>query len=112
MAASAMVQDGKPPLHTKGTAYSRSTLQSSQLRIRQAAQKDRGLRFTSLWHHVYKVDQLRKAYLSVKRHAAPGVDDQTWQQYGEDLEGNLLDLSGRLQRGAYRSDLYARPRAV
>jgi len=27
----------------------------------------------------------------------------TWQQYGENLEGNLKDLSGRLQRGAYRA---------
>ena len=27
----------------------------------------------------------------------------TWRQYGGDLEGNLLDLCGRLQRGAYRA---------
>jgi len=87
-----------------GDAYSRSLdLQSAQLRIRQAAQKDKGLRFTALWHHVYNIDCLRQAYLSIKRHAAPGVDEQTWQQYGEDLETNLHDLSGRLQRGAYQA---------
>ena len=103
MVASTMVQDGKPPLQTKGNTCSHSSLQSAQLRIRQAAQKDKGLRFTALWHHVYNVDQLRKAYLSMKRHAAPGVDDQTWQSYAEDLESNLLDLSGRLRRGAYRA---------
>jgi len=104
MATSSTVQDGKPPLHAMGNAYSRSIdLQSAQLRIRQAAQKDKGLRFTTLWHHVYNVVKLRKAYLSMKRHAAPGVDDQTWQQYGENLEENLLDLSGRLRRGAYRA---------
>lgn len=103
MVASTMVQDGKPPLHTKGITCSLSSLQSAQLRIRQAAQKDKELRFTALWHHVYNVDQLRKAYLGTKRHAAPGVDDQTWQQYGENLESNLLDLSCRLQRGAYQA---------
>ena len=103
MVASTMVQDGKPPLHTRGITYSHPSLQSAQLHIRQAAQKDKELRFTSLWHHVYNVDQLRKAYLGTKRHAAPGVDDQTWQQYGENLESNLLDLSGRLQRGAYQA---------
>jgi RNA-directed DNA polymerase len=103
MVASTMVQDGKPPLHTKGVTCSHSSLQNTQLRIRQAAQKDKELRFTALWHHVYNVDQLRKAYLGTKRHAAPGVDDQTWQQYGENLEGNLLDLSSRLQRGAYQA---------
>jgi hypothetical protein len=104
MATSTTVKDGKPPLHAKGSAYSHQTdLQSAQLRIRQAAQKDKELKFTALWHHVYNVDCLRNAYLSIKRHAAPGVDEQTWQQYGEDLETNLQDLSGRLQRGAYQA---------
>ena len=46
---------------------------------------------------------LREAYFRLKREAAPGVDRVTWRQYGRDLEGNLLDLSGRLKRGAYRA---------
>jgi len=105
MVTSTTVQDGKPPLHEKGPTCSRLTdLQIEQLRIRQAAQKDKKLQFTALWHHVYNVDCLRGAYLSIKRHAAPGVDDQTWQQYGENLEANLQDLSGRLKRGAYQAN--------
>jgi group II intron reverse transcriptase/maturase len=52
---------------------------------------------------VYDVERLRTAYLGMKRGAAAGVDGETWQHYGEDLEGNLRDLSGRLQRGAYRA---------
>ena len=103
MASSTTVQDGKPPLLAKGHACSRLTdLQIEQLRIRQAAQKDKKLQFTALWHHVYNVDCLRDAYLSIKRHAAPGLDDLTWQQYGENLEANLQDLSDRLKRGAYQ----------
>src|SRR6185436_19886080 len=31
-------------------------------RIRQAACRDRELKFTSLWHHVYNVERLREAY--------------------------------------------------
>jgi group II intron reverse transcriptase/maturase len=31
------------------------------------------------------------------------VDGETWQSYGEHLEENLTDLSGRLKRGAYRA---------
>ena len=63
MATSTTVQDGKPPLREKGSAYSHPTdLQNAQLRIRQAAQKDKELKFTALWHHVYKVDCLRDAY--------------------------------------------------
>jgi len=104
MASSTTVQDGKPPLHAKGSAYSRLTdLQIEQLRIRQAAQKDKDLKFTALWHHVYNDACLRDAYLSIKRNAAPGVDEQTWQQYGENLEVNLQDLSERLKRGAYQA---------
>jgi retron-type reverse transcriptase len=30
------------------------------------------------------------------------VDGETWRSYGRDLEERLKDLSGRLQRGAYR----------
>jgi RNA-directed DNA polymerase len=82
---------------------SRSDLQNALRRIRQAAQRDRKLRFTALWHHVYDVGRLRKAYYSLKRKATPGVDGQTWQQYGQKLEDNLWDLSERLQRGAYRA---------
>ncbi|EMI41568.1 group II intron reverse transcriptase/maturase [Rhodopirellula sp. SWK7] len=78
-------------------------LQHALERIRQAACRDKELRFTSLWHHVYNVDRLRKAYFKLKRKAAAGVDDVTWEQYGEELEDNLHDLSQRLQRGAYRA---------
>ena len=78
-------------------------LPNAMERIRQAASRDKGLRFTTLWHHVYNMQHLRKAYLSLKRNAAPGVDGETWRHYGENLEENLQDLSGRLKRGAYRA---------
>jgi group II intron reverse transcriptase/maturase len=78
-------------------------LQNALERIRQAACRDKRMRFTALWHHVYNVDRLRKAYYSLKRSAAPGVDGETWASYGQDLEENLMDLSSRLHRGAYRA---------
>jgi group II intron reverse transcriptase/maturase len=97
-------RNGKPQKQTRGNACSPTLdLQSAQERIRQAARTDKGLRFTALWHHVYNIEQLRNAYFGTKRHAAPGMDGQTWQQYGENLEENLRDLSVRLQRGAYRA---------
>ena len=61
------------------------------------------IQFTTLWHHVYDPDRLRTAYLGLKRDAAPGIDGETWRQYGEDREKNLQDLSDRLKRGAYRA---------
>ena len=40
------------------------------------------------------------AYWAISPQAAPGVDGVTWGAYGQDLEANLQDLHGRVQRGA------------
>ena len=82
---------------------SRAGAPSALERVRQAARMDRKMRFTALLHHVYDPETLRQAYLSLKRDAAAGVDGETWRHYGESLEDNLQDLSGRLKRGAYRA---------
>jgi len=71
-------------------------------RVRQAARRDRKAKFTALLHHV-TIDRLRSAFLSLKRKAAPGTDGVTWQQYEQELEGNLGNLHARLHRGAYRA---------
>ena len=84
-------------------AQDRARVHSALGRVRRAAEEDRGRRFTTLLHHVYNIDTLREAYLSLKRDAAPGIDGVTWGEYGEGLEDRLQDLSGRLQRGAYRA---------
>lgn len=78
-------------------------LPNAMERIRHAACRDKGLQFTTLWHHVYNIDHLRKGYFSLKRDAAPGVDGETWRHYGKNLEENLRDLADRLKRGAYRA---------
>ena len=70
--------------------------------IRQTAKGRRGAKFTGLLHHIYAVERLQAAYLALRRDAASGVDGQTWESYGRDLQGNLLDLSDRLARGGYR----------
>jgi len=72
-------------------------------RVREAAERDRRQKFTALLHHVYDVERLRKAYRATNPKAAAGVDGETWKHYGEELEGNLRDLSERLERGAYRA---------
>jgi RNA-directed DNA polymerase len=82
---------------------SRVRLQSELVRIRQIAAKDKGVKFTALWHHVYDIDRLREAYYGLKRNSAKGVDGETWEHYGENLETNLGDLSSRLRRGAYHA---------
>ena len=94
---------GNPGEQTRFWTQGQIDLNDALDRIRKAAKEDKGQRFTALWHHVYNVNRLRQAYCALKRTASPGVDGQTWVSYGHDLETNLKDLSGRLQRGAYRA---------
>ncbi len=94
---------GNPSQPNASRTPSRSDAPSALERVRQAARRDKKMRFTALLHHIYRPETLRQAYLSLQRDAAPGVDGQTWRHYGEGLEANLLDLSERLKRGAYRA---------
>ncbi len=72
-------------------------------RIREAVRRDRKAKLTALYHHVYNINHLREAYYGLKRNAAAGIDGETWQHYGQNLEENLRDLSERLGRRAYRA---------
>jgi RNA-directed DNA polymerase len=71
-------------------------------RVHEAARKDRKKQFTALLHHV-TIQQLRAAYLALKRNAAAGVDGVTWNEYGQGLEARLQDLHTRVHRGSYRA---------
>jgi group II intron reverse transcriptase/maturase len=90
---------GGPTLRTQRRAGVSSALD----RVRQVARSDRKQRFTALLHHVYDVERLRAAYAALNPRASAGIDGETWTHYGQDLEANLRDLSGRLKQGAYRA---------
>ncbi len=94
---------GNLPQQNASRTPSRGNAPSALERVRQAASKDKEMRFTALLHHIYNLETLRLAYFSLKKEAAPGVDGETWRHYGETLEDNLQDLSHRLKRGAYRA---------
>src|ERR1700687_5543071 len=84
-------------LRTQGRARVHAALG----RVRQAAEQKKGVRFTALLHHIYAIDTLRAAFHNLERDAAPGVDGETWEHYGEELEANLADLADRLRSGTY-----------
>jgi group II intron reverse transcriptase/maturase len=94
---------GNPHQQNAPRTLSRDGALSALERVREAAKRDKAVRFTALLHHVYNVEHLRAAYYALKRDAAPGIDGETWEHYGQALETNLTDLSGRLKRGAYRA---------
>ena len=71
-------------------------------RIREAARRDKKVRFSALLHHI-TVGMLRASYRKLNPKAAPGIDDETWSSYGKGLDGKLKDLHERIHRGAYRA---------
>jgi RNA-directed DNA polymerase len=70
--------------------------------VRKAASKRKDLKFTALLHHLTVV-LLRESFYALKRKASPGVDGVRWQEYEIGLEDRLVDLHGRIHRGAYQA---------
>jgi group II intron reverse transcriptase/maturase len=87
--------------HTR-RAQDRASVSQALGRVRQAARQRKKERFTALLHH-FSLDQLRMAFLALKRDAAPGVDGLIWRDYEAELEPRLVDLHARVHRGAYRA---------
>ena len=52
-------------------------------------------------HHAIDVVLLREAYRLTRKDAAPGVDGQSAEEYGRDLDKNLESLHGRFRSGTY-----------
>ena len=71
-----------------------------QQRIAQVARERPQEVFTSLNHYL-DVEWLRAAYERVKPDSPPGVDGQSWADYGQDLEKNLRSLLDRAKSGSY-----------
>jgi RNA-directed DNA polymerase len=94
---------GNLPQQNARRIQRRESAPSALERVRQAAARDKKMRFTALLHHIYHLETLRAAYFSLKREAVAGVDGETWRHYGERLEENLCDLAARVKRGAYRA---------
>jgi len=77
-------------------------MSTNLLWIGEKARKEPDLVFTTLYHHVTDVDNLRACYDDLPADKAVGVDGVTKEQYGEDLAQNLEDLSSRLKDMSYR----------
>lgn len=94
--------EGNAGLQSTVRTQSRAAVSQAQNRIREAVNRNKKEKLTALLHHV-TVDFLRAAFLSLKKRAAAGIDAVTWEQYGEELDGKLLDLHRRLHSGGYRA---------
>ena len=65
------------------------------------AQRDRNFQFTSL-SHLLDVEYLGDCYKILKRNKAVGIDNVSWEEYGQNLEENLEELVSRLKRKRYK----------
>ena len=68
----------------------------------QKAYTQKHYRFGGLYRMINQ-DVLRLCFYRLRKDAASGVDQVTFQDYERDLEENLANLAGRLRRKAYRA---------
>jgi group II intron reverse transcriptase/maturase len=92
---------GNTGQHSTRRTQIRESVSQALERVRNAARQRKKEKFTALLHHI-SVETLEVAFYALKRKAAPGVDGVTWQEYEAELEHNLIDLHGRMHRGAYK----------
>ena len=71
-------------------------------RVREAARRNRRLRFTALLHHITP-QLLVDSFYSLQRNAAAGVDGTTWRQYQEILDQRVPVLHRMIHTGTYRA---------
>jgi RNA-directed DNA polymerase len=98
--------EGRPA--AKGKSAARNALRAQDRvsaltalqRIGSKARKKDKEKFTNLLSHI-RVPLLREAYHRLQKRAAAGVDEVTWEEYGERLDERLLDLQDRVHRGSY-----------
>ncbi|HEX8703390.1 MAG TPA: group II intron reverse transcriptase/maturase, partial [Myxococcaceae bacterium] len=71
------------------------------LKVVERAKQDPKAQFTSL-AHLLDADALTRAFHRLRKNAAVGVDGITVEQYGANLQANILALHQRMKTGGYR----------
>jgi RNA-directed DNA polymerase len=85
-----------PPVGRDG-----ETVSTKLLRIAERARREPKAQFTSLYH-LMNQELLRDCFRRLSANSAAGLDEVTKAEYAVNLEANLTDVVGRLQRMAYR----------
>lgn len=70
--------------------------------VREAARRNKRLRFTALLHHITP-ELLMKSFYALKRQASAGVDGVTWKEYESLLPERIPRLHRDVHTGAYRA---------
>jgi retron-type reverse transcriptase len=70
--------------------------------VREAARRNKRLRFTALLHHITP-ELLTTSFYALKRQASAGVDGVTWKEYEGLLPERIPRLHRAIHTGAYRA---------
>src|ERR1700674_3206099 len=84
------------------TQSRRMEVSTKKLQIAELAATRPEESFTSLNHYL-DMDWMKEAYRRTRRESAPGVDGQTMEEYGKELESNLQELIGLAKSGRYQA---------
>lgn len=82
-------------------------MQTSLPAIAQAARRDVNRRFRGLYSMLNRAN-FEVAFHALRKDAATGEDEVTWQEYATHLAENLIDLETRLKEKRYRAKLVKR----
>jgi hypothetical protein len=70
--------------------------------VREAARRDRRLRFTALLQHI-TAELLTESFYALRRQAAAGVDGVTWQEYETVHLKRLPVMRRKIHTGSFRA---------
>ena len=82
-------------------------MQTSLRGIATRARRDKKARFRDLYR-LLNEGNLRDCFYQLRKSAAPGVDQVTFEEYERNLDSNLANLVGRLVAKRYRAKLVRR----
>lgn len=90
-----------------GQAGSEKLMQTSLQEVAQKARREKKYRFRNLYGMI-NLQALWAAWGEINKKAASGVDRQTAQEYGKDLEANIKELVEKLKKKRYHAKMVRR----
>jgi RNA-directed DNA polymerase len=97
----------KPTQETGSVRTTEVSWQTSLRAIAKKAEKEPAHRFGGLYRLLNEAN-LRECFFRLRKDAAPGVDDVSFEDYAKNLEENVRNLVQRLKQKSYRANLVRR----
>ena len=107
MAKGPAVEQREQSTHAGIRTTPHQSVSRSLLALSDKAKREPHHRFRSLCGLI-SLPMLHECYHSLRKRAASGVDEVSWQDYGEGLSEKLEQLHERLRQGRYRARLVRR----